>query len=649
MLRGTALLCSVAFLPLFPSDTTAEPVQSAQAQPSASGVNAYRMRRMQAHAQAYQQRKAFPPAEPAAADPFQPPPMVENKHADPLRVVIPNAQEDPAASSRFTAIVTRSSPEYQQFAGPQPDPANYAAIAQQQEAPLAPGVVDYASEASGTIASTLSDIGNFIVSAISPSDEPAGPALYATTGTGNRARTAPAQASLESIVARDAAAPLPSTAALTDPSPAQPQPTASEGLPSPSAIYSPGVIIKKEVVKLPVPPNVLASATPEQLAAFAPSAGESTAGVNEPLIQLPDGTSNPAPAPALKPLVAPTPPITPAPITVAPAPEPAASPADIEVVTEIIESNPDTPPSSQPAELPPITAPAPAPAPAPAKPAKQVVTPSEAAPPAAEEAASDPSQGLAQSSKDIVGRLPAMADEKPKEPKGLTIDHTKETTDAFEAEVAPPDQETHQIAGVKIEVKTPAMNINYELEKAYNALLSGQSANAIDIYKRVLANDPNNSNALFGLATTYHRAGQIDAARPLYGKILAKDPNNREALNNFLVLLSDEAPQEALTQLEALEKKSPDFSPIPAQMAVIYQKLGDPAKASEKMFKAVALAPENLTYRYNLAIMLDKQRNYPEAARLYKQIVQAHSRGEVTPGNINKIQERLTFLSSNRH
>ena len=42
-------------------------------------------------------------------------------------------------------------------------------------------------------------------------------------------------------------------------------------------------------------------------------------------------------------------------------------------------------------------------------------------------------------------------------------------------------------------------------------------------------------------------------------------------------------------------------------MAVIYPKLGNLDKAIEKMSIAIDLAPENLTYRYNLAIMLDKQ------------------------------------------
>ena len=202
--------------------------------------------------------------------------------------------------------------------------------------------------------------------------------------------------------------------------------------------------------------------------------------------------------------------------------------------------------------------------------------------------------------------------------------------------------------GIKIDVKNRVADLDYDLGKAYYALVSGQPTLAMEIYKNVLTNDPNNKGALFGLATTYHRSGLIDQARIYYRKLLAIDPKNRDGLNNFLVLLADEAPEEALTQMQQLSERNPNFSPISAQMAIINQKLARGDEAIRLMYKAVELAPENLVYRYNLAIMLDKQKKYDEAGRIYKQLVDASLRGEVVPGNLQKIQQRLTFISSNR-
>ena len=266
--------------------------------------------------------------------------------------------------------------------------------------------------------------------------------------------------------------------------------------------------------------------------------------------------------------------------------------------------------------------------------------------------ATEPKRMLSDESKQIVQNLHL----KPKDAvargpsKPVFIEHARDLTSLDQQPQVPvkDGEVSHEAMGVKIEIKPPKINFDYELEKAYNALIAGQSNVAIQIYKQVLDNDANNKNALFGLATTYHRAGQLELARPVYSRLLTVDPGHSDGLNNFLVLLSDEAPEEALVELEKLAERNPQYSALPAQIAVIYQKLGQFDKAGQYMFQAIEMAPENITYRYNLAIMLDKQHKYDEAAKLYRQIIQAYQRGEAVPGNIQKIQQRLTFISSNR-
>ncbi len=257
----------------------------------------------------------------------------------------------------------------------------------------------------------------------------------------------------------------------------------------------------------------------------------------------------------------------------------------------------------------------------------------------------EPRRELSPASKAIANRIPSHLGQTAKQNTGpIDIDHAKSPR-APEGSVSSTSVK-HEEMGIKIEVKSPKIDLNYELEKAYNAVNAGQTETAMEIYKNILANDPNNKSALFALGTLYHRAGQLDSARKLYSKLLSLEPNNRDALNNFLVLMADEAPEAALEQLSKLEQRDPKFSPIPAQMAIIYEKMGNMDMASEKMFRAIDLAPENLLYRYNLAIMLDKQQKFDEAGKLYRQIVDANMRGETTPGNIQQIQQRLIYISS---
>ena len=262
---------------------------------------------------------------------------------------------------------------------------------------------------------------------------------------------------------------------------------------------------------------------------------------------------------------------------------------------------------------------------------------------------SEPEEALSPKSRELLGKIKLPAKPEKKNSNPFKIEHSRDMQDLFKSNESTATTAETDALGVKVDKKKgPPLNVEYELEKAYNATISGQNEAAIATYQDILDNSPNNTQALFGLATLYHRAKQLDKARSLYGRLLSIDPDHRDGFNNFLVLLADEAPREALVELEKLEAKNPGFSTIPAQIAVIYQKTGDFDKAIDKMFRAVALSPENLTYRYNLAIMLDKQKNYDEATKLYKQLVEASDRGEKIPGNISNIQQRLTFISSNR-
>lgn len=206
--------------------------------------------------------------------------------------------------------------------------------------------------------------------------------------------------------------------------------------------------------------------------------------------------------------------------------------------------------------------------------------------------------------------------------------------------------ETFDSTGLSIKVRRPGLDTNFELERAYNALMGGDTTQAIATYKNILTSEPKNEDALFGLASTYHRAGDIEQARPYYGELLKINPNHREGLNNFLVLMSDESPQESLAELDRLEERNPDFSPIPAQQAAVLAKLGYADQAREKMLRAIDLAPDNLTYKYNLAIMLDRQGHYTDAAALYRMLIDASLKGAKVPSTLDIMQKRLNYIAT---
>lgn len=115
-----------------------------------------------------------------------------------------------------------------------------------------------------------------------------------------------------------------------------------------------------------------------------------------------------------------------------------------------------------------------------------------------------------------------------------------------------------------------------------------------------------------------------------------------------MALISDESPQEALAELERLEQRNPNFSPIPAQQAVLLTKLGYTDRAREKILRAIELAPDNLTYKYNLAVMMDKSGNYIDASALYRLLIEAALNGQKIPAPTASLQKRLNFIATAR-
>ncbi len=206
---------------------------------------------------------------------------------------------------------------------------------------------------------------------------------------------------------------------------------------------------------------------------------------------------------------------------------------------------------------------------------------------------------------------------------------------------------SYEAAGIKIEVRRAGLDTNHELNNAYDALMAGNTTEAINTYRDILSVEPNNQEALFGLAATLHRLGVTDKARPLYARLLQINPQHREALNNYLSIAGDEAPQEALLELEQLRLRNPDFSPIPAQMGSLYARMGQFSQARSMMMTAIQLAPENLVYQYNLAVMLDRQGEYADASALYGALLKAKQNGATLPVDAEKIQKRYNFLSNN--
>ncbi len=200
--------------------------------------------------------------------------------------------------------------------------------------------------------------------------------------------------------------------------------------------------------------------------------------------------------------------------------------------------------------------------------------------------------------------------------------------------------------GLFVQVKKRDTSAFDNLETAREALEAGQMETAVSLYKRALEKEPANKQALFGLATSYQVSGQIEQARDLYIQLIKMDQNNWPALNNFLVLVSQEAPEDALKHLLSLQTTNPHFAPIPAQIGLIYLKQEKFPEAARYLSQAAVLDPQNMRYRYDLAVLLDHAGDTVSAVKLYEQVLEAGRQGKELPESPIKIQARLEDLAA---
>lgn len=201
--------------------------------------------------------------------------------------------------------------------------------------------------------------------------------------------------------------------------------------------------------------------------------------------------------------------------------------------------------------------------------------------------------------------------------------------------------------GLKLSISTQESSIettDLTLQDAFKAAAVGQTEAGISLYRNVLQLQPDNVSALYGLAVIYQNEGVYSEAHHYYARILSLEPDNQDALNNFLVLIGGESPSSAIEELKKLEMLDPHLSLIPAQIAMMYARLEDVHHAVQYFNKALLLNPKEDSYRYNLAVFLDKHERPQEAMKHYVQVLRNKHNRKLPPKTYERINERLIYL-----
>lgn len=199
--------------------------------------------------------------------------------------------------------------------------------------------------------------------------------------------------------------------------------------------------------------------------------------------------------------------------------------------------------------------------------------------------------------------------------------------------------------GDQVQVREVSAAARSNVAAGYDALIRGSYDMALGFYDAALADEPTSILGLLGRGAALQKLGRGQEAAASYEQVLKADPENREALTNMTAIVGERSPQEALTRLLELERQYANFSPIKAQIGLIYARLGSYPQALEYLRRAAALTPNAVMYHYNLALVLDHLGRKDQAAASYEQVLASISGGR-GPAELSavEIERRVRFL-----
>jgi Flp pilus assembly protein TadD len=189
--------------------------------------------------------------------------------------------------------------------------------------------------------------------------------------------------------------------------------------------------------------------------------------------------------------------------------------------------------------------------------------------------------------------------------------------------------------------------IDRHVQAGYQALGTGNVANAQTEYFAALELDPNNVDALMGAATIAARDGNSKAATAAYTKVLKLEPGNPDATAAMASLgATGSNGENNESRLKILIASGDDGRPaLHAALAGVYAADSRWPEAAQEYFTALAKDPGNPDLAFNVAASLDQNRNPGMALNYYGQAL-AFARLRPTQIDLHAIEQRIGQLKA---
>ncbi len=157
------------------------------------------------------------------------------------------------------------------------------------------------------------------------------------------------------------------------------------------------------------------------------------------------------------------------------------------------------------------------------------------------------------------------------------------------------------------------------LEQAYEAYQTGYMVHAEQQYQIALQYEPDNQDALLGMAVISQSLNNEQQAKTYYQKLLNLNPKNSIAMSGLISMQQGLVRSASESRLKLLLSEEPDAAYLHAALGAQYVAESRWSEAQQAFLKAHHYDSNNPDYTYNLAITLDHLGQIQAAIKYYKQ------------------------------
>lgn len=182
------------------------------------------------------------------------------------------------------------------------------------------------------------------------------------------------------------------------------------------------------------------------------------------------------------------------------------------------------------------------------------------------------------------------------------------------------------MADSPIKLTKAPLRVNPSLIRGYELFEQGELNTAKQEYGRVLKSEPQNIDALHGMAAIALREHRPDTAEHYFQRMLMADPQEPNAIAGLANLRGGSNPAAAEHRLKGLATAQQDLAAPQFALGNMLASQERWAEAQQAYFKAYSAEPSNPDILFNLAVSLEHLRQTKLAAQYYSLAVEAAQR-----------------------